>query len=251
MRKVTLMAVTTLFAVGAAQAAVINWGASVQMYDAANETGFVKTTGDFVLGINGSASGTGSTTLNGVTFDNVDAAGISNGVSGVSGVGLSALRISTGGVLSGYGSYGTGSFTDADAQSLVSSGLYQASAWTLTGLDVGQEYMMQVMSSDARSNKTSNYGSGFSTNGVGSIEMTYRDLPSGEWSGGYVTGTFIADSDTQAFEVYGTRNDWVSNVEGTAQVNALQLRAVPEPATLGLLGVFGGGLLFMRRRFKR
>ncbi|MDF7799744.1 PEP-CTERM sorting domain-containing protein [Pontiellaceae bacterium B1224] len=240
----------TAVAAGLAQAATINWGTSVQMYNAADETGFVNTSGDFILGINPTTTADGAVTLNGVTFDNTDVGEITNGVSGTSGITLSALR-TAGGNLGQYGSYGSGSFTDADAQTLVSSGIYQASTWTLSGLTSGQEYLLQIMSNDARSNKSSEFQSGPDTNGVGAIIMTYRDLPSAELTGGYVTSTFIADSETQVFSIYGTRDSWNGLVESTAQVNGLQLRAIPEPATLGLVAVFGGGMFFMRRRFKR
>lgn len=35
------------------------------------------------------------------------------------------------------------------------------------------------------------------------------------------------------------------------KVAGIQIVAIPEPSTLGLIGAFGGGLLFFRRRFKR
>lgn len=40
--------------------------------------------------------------------------------------------------------------------------------------------------------------------------------------------------------------DW-----GSATATLENVNVVPEPATFGLIGIFGGGLLFLRRRFKR
>ena len=41
----------------------------------------------------------------------------------------------------------------------------------------------------------------------------------------------------------------VSVTINSGTFNGLQLVAIPEPATLGLVAVFGGGVLFIRRRF--
>lgn len=43
-------------------------------------------------------------------------------------------------------------------------------------------------------------------------------------------------------------NVWVTDV---APFGSVTVDAIPEPATLGLIGLFGGGLLFFRRRFKK
>jgi hypothetical protein len=34
-----------------------------------------------------------------------------------------------------------------------------------------------------------------------------------------------------------------------AALNFISMEAIPEPAALGLIAVFGGGILFVRRRF--
>ena len=45
----------------------------------------------------------------------------------------------------------------------------------------------------------------------------------------------------------------VSAVGGGAdeQINGIQLRAIPEPATLGLLGIWGLAIAWYRRKFVR
>lgn len=46
-------------------------------------------------------------------------------------------------------------------------------------------------------------------------------------------------------------NDPVGGGDRNVSLNAMTLQAVPEPATLGLVAIFGGGLFVLRRRFKR
>ena len=46
------------------------------------------------------------------------------------------------------------------------------------------------------------------------------------------------------FQVKGP-NVWATDVAPYGSVNV-----IPEPATMGLLAIFGGGLVFLRRRFK-
>jgi hypothetical protein len=66
-------------------------------------------------------------------------------------------------------------------------------------------------------------------------------------TGGYDSGTYVrfngltADSTTIS----------MSQVQGGMILGGIQVvgTVIPEPATLGLIGAFGGGLLFIRRRF--
>ncbi len=100
--------------------------------------------------------------------------------------------------------------------------------------------------------------SGAQRNSAGDAEYTgtaghilLRTNPTG--GGGFVIGTFIADATgIQNISVYGNRNsDLTQNLSAnTGGFNALQLRAIPEPATLGLFGVFGGTMFFIRRHFR-
>jgi hypothetical protein len=45
-------------------------------------------------------------------------------------------------------------------------------------------------------------------------------------------------------------NQWGNNGGGTMRFDNANLTVIPEPATMGLVGLFGGGLLIIRRRLK-
>ena len=60
-------------------------------------------------------------------------------------------------------------------------------------------------------------------------------------SGQYAIGTFIADGDIQTLSLAGTQPSAFP-----AHITAYQVRLVPEPATMALLGL--GSLLGLRRR---
>jgi hypothetical protein len=59
-----------------------------------------------------------------------------------------------------------------------------------------------------------------------------------------ITGLTVAEGDTVSFVVFGNGN-------ATSDETALNgtITVIPEPATFGLIAVFGGGILFVRRRF--
>lgn len=65
--------------------------------------------------------------------------------------------------------------------------------------------------------------------------------------GGVYNNSFTATDDTLygAANVYGhiQQNGAVAHVDSYSQ-------AIPEPATIGMVGIFGGGILFIRRRLK-
>ncbi len=260
MKKSMIMG-AALLAAGASQAATISWQSSVPMYsgEAKDET-FVDTTGDSVLAFSGSGLTNGSTTVNGVQFDYKDSAQLNAGLTGVGGVGLAMTTAP--GVTST--SFGDGSFSSSAAiYNLIAGGTYGATTINMTGLTIGQEYQLQIFSNDAREGRHSDYEIGFSdgvntladsiTAGTeGRASLSNRDPVSklGEASGDSIIGTFIADATgNQSFDINGSTDGSLMNSSSRAQLNGLQIRAIPEPATLGLIGAFGGGIFFLRRRF--
>jgi hypothetical protein len=132
---------------------------------------------------------------------------------------------------------------------------------TVTGLTTGLQYELQFMVSDDRAGflNARNYDVSDSNDAEGSrdIERAYHSTqgggvppgaPAGSIEGKIFTGTFFADA-TGTQEIH----NWL--YEGTdhtgansgSQVNAIQVRLVPEPATLSL-ALIGFGLLWHRRR---
>lgn len=66
------------------------------------------------------------------------------------------------------------------------------------------------------------------------------------------TATADYSTVTLEFNGRGTSNangDMVNRVATTTGIDNVNLSVIPEPATLGMVAVFGGGILFIRRRF--
>ncbi len=59
--------------------------------------------------------------------------------------------------------------------------------------------------------------------------------------------TLSSDISVTGFGIEGV--DWVLTQDQTDGKDWVQLTVIPEPATLGLVAAFGGGILFIRRRF--
>ena len=100
----------------------------------------------------------------------------------------------------------------------------------LTGLSVGQQYLVQFISSFARLNRTTTFDDG---NGNSTVQLT-NDPHSAS------TGVFTADATTQAV------NMTIS--AGSQFLSGYQLRAIPEPGSLVLLSWSGLAAVFRRRR---
>ena len=90
------------------------------------------------------------------------------------------------------------------------------------------------------------------------------DLDTGDWStqvdfgNGFVDlvtdGTGMTSVDRIQLIVDASNGTWeYGGVNGTAtefiKIDSVSLTQIPEPATLGLIAAFGGGILFIRRRF--
>ncbi len=109
---------------------------------------------------------------------------------------------------------------------------------TLTNLSIGQEYLFQTWVNESRAFldiRSQTVTSGGNTSGT----MEYN-VPNGEnGPGSYLVGTFTADAATQAITY---------NANDFAQINAFQVRAIPEPSTVAFLAAGLAGLVLHRRR---
>lgn len=137
-----------------------------------------------------------------------------------------------------------------------SNGGPQTSSLTLGGLTYGQTYEFQVWLQDPRGSIRSEIvgdtpGSGVTLYFDPTFSSTYQSGNATTGLGQYAIGTFTADltgSETVYFYEDNT-DSGDANGGGATQINAYQLRAVPEPASIGLFGAIGS--LAILRRVRR
>jgi hypothetical protein len=144
------------------------------------------------------------------------------------------LDIGSAGVLSVIGSSATVSVGNGAGDNLVltsGAGL----SFTLDGAGVSTLTVVDGLTVDAVSLLTVD-GTGY-TGGFGNITLVNAASMTGSFASGNYTVTGLGDEGTDWSLTQGTNGDVVLNV-------------IPEPATLGLIASFGGGILFIRRRFQ-
>jgi hypothetical protein len=228
-----VLAALALFSVAPTQAATITWSPAMTI---SGDTD-VATTGSLVSAFAFSASGAISPTVNGVTFTGFAAPGVP-----VITHGNLTLAASSGATVNGHDMiFGSG---NAPFASL--SGMYQmllasdanTTAGTpsplvgvISGLTVGQKYLVEVWVNDSRGLTRSELLSD------GGPTLSFDTTSADGGVGQFATGMFTADSTAQQFFVLQTPGSVVS------QLNAFQLRSlpssVPEPSTAVLCGLAG------------
>lgn len=240
----TILLAMALMASGATlQAAVVTWQAPSNITADTDVATTGSLIGAFIPGANAL-----STTVNGVAFSSIYVANDWNNTSTLSLSFGSVATLAGAPSLYGFGQYegGTPSGLSADYTKLFSGGVGPATTTnymylTLNNLTIGTQYLFQSWANESRGrldyrNETitaNTFG------GSQSGELAYNVGGGDGGKGSFVIGTFTADATTQTM-LY-------SSIE-FAQINAFQVRAVPEPSTYAL--VVGGiaTLILIRRR---
>lgn len=137
-----------------------------------------------------------------------------------------------------------------------------ATPLTVTGLTPGQPYELQFMISDDRPgfNRNRNYdvSDGNDPEGSRDIERAYHSTfgtglppaaPAGSREAKIFSGSFIADG-TGTQNIFNTLYEGADHTGGNSgsQVNAIQVRVIPEPSSLIMLAGATVGIVALRRR---
>lgn len=221
MKKMILMTTASILAAGVAQAAIITSVTTTDITDAQVQA---PTGMGVIKAVN--FAGDAYTSAGGVTFEADSIVKIGDIVQTGNGYTATAtVKTEGSGVLNS-------SFVNNDGDGFVVGN-------ALTGLDTDTDYAFDLFigTDHGSRNSTLNYAIG-SESGSQAYDQVGVDLRR-------VRVEFNTGSDTEF--------NWnVGNAGGGfhSKMSGYAVYAVPEPATLGLLGAFGGAILFIRRRFK-
>ncbi len=230
----------TLVVTATAQAAAVTWSAPTNI---SGDTDVI-TTGTLVAARNFSQTQLTST-VNGVFFDIFPIPNGANAIVGITNVvnfGFSNLESSD----TAYGSTSAPyNALSASYQALLGSGAGSSAGASLTlnllGLTNGTPYLFQWWTNDSRlAFGGVNSTTASATNSVTLDENTTNAIGgSGQWA----SGTFIASGVFQSIVFSGPR----------PEINAFQLRALPEPSTfvLAVAGFAGLAIFSLRKKLRR
>ncbi|MDF7799293.1 PEP-CTERM sorting domain-containing protein [Pontiellaceae bacterium B1224] len=125
--------------------------------------------------------------------------------------------------------------------------------WQTVTTTAGQEYGFEMWAATFRDSE-SNPGNimnlkvelrdGTGTNGTVLASFDTAGTVTTTWQ--QFTDTVTASSSALTIHISDITSDTAGN---DVDLDNVSLVAIPEPATLGLIAVFGGGILFIRRRF--
>lgn len=241
-------AILPILTASSLSAATINWGLATNIVDDND----ISTNGTLVRAYN---LGGVTTTANTVEFTGTTVVAVA-GVHTVSNSHVITPVPNSNNVLYVNSGRGPGaSFAgSADYATILSSTAYAAGAnangggnnrytFQLTDLNIGSTYQLQIWFNDSRDSGSTNrrgivdgivvdYNTGTSSSGISTAGA----------AGQYLIGEFTADASTQSFSFVGSGGESVGG-----QLNAFQLRLIPEPS-LTLLGGLGFAIAATRRR---
>lgn len=221
----------------AAQAAGVTW----QTPQTISGVSDVSTVGSLVAAWSWGNPSASSVTVNGVTFANLTWTGSGS----QSGSNLTVLSSGDPWITS-EGVYGSSSspfdLLDANYKNILSGAaesLYGGTEMTLSGLTIGVDYEIQFWVND--SSTTEPNAQYFDGSGTSEI-FSYNTSSAIGGVGQFIKGTFTANGTTQNLNLYGNLK---------SQLNAGQIRAIPEPATAALLAGGLGLVAFLIGRKRR
>jgi hypothetical protein len=131
----------------------------------------------------------------------------------------------------------TGALGDWEAKPLAETD--QFLSFSVDNLAVGDYSMMLYTSSYKATQELT------ATIGASSLSATHGDSSDTT----YFSVDFSIDNAGESMDVVFAAPVLSDTTYGNVGLSAVTIAAIPEPATLGLIGAFGGGLLFIRRRF--
>lgn len=201
-------------------AATIEWGSPQPISIAGDD---VETGGVLLYAIDASSAGDGTSSVTVVGKNNREVEFLSyNAINAEAQVGFSSKFRDSANFGNGGSDYGgivdDGFFHGSNAVDF-NTPAFANDTVVLSGLTIGEEYLIQYWAQDADRNPT------FSTVLDGSTSLLLDgDADNATDFGQFVVGTFIADATTQSFSVSGTINGDTNY--GRAQLNAFQLRNI-------------------------
>ena len=167
-------------------------------------------------------------------------------VNGVSFQGFSDLPDFTNTLEDGGQYYAGQNTADANYNTLLSFGRYEYNGVNKSlswgGMTAGETYMVQIWISDPRNLGETRWAN---LSGDGDVSPNVLYPADGTGVGSYIIGTFVADgTGTQTITIDPSS----TSGDGSGQINLMQVRLVPEPASTGLAGLGMAVLLIRRRR---
>jgi hypothetical protein len=218
-----------------ARAATILWGLPTNI---AGDTD-VLNLGSTFAAANFGGAGVPSTTVNSVTFSGFAVTGTPMSVT------QGNITLSTLTSLSGSATIGSSASPPFSAlttsyktllgpavSTTVSEGTVSNSLQvTVSNLTVGQPYELELFSNLSSIANTS----AVDISGGPALRSNATDTVGG--TGQYALGTFIADGSTQSFTVSGDPAGDYGGIGSLVELNAMQVRSVPEPDSVSLLAV--------------
>lgn len=160
-------------------------------------------------------------------------------------------NITTSGMTGGWGQFGSNTGAYAAIQNtgykiLLAYGNYTNTGslstpmqMTLSNLTPNTTYLVQIWANDSRGGGITRTETFESLGGSVSDPLTYRQSADGGL-GQYIVGTFTTGASETTQSIFSTT--------ALGQVNALQLRVIPEPSTYALIGLGIGFVLWAKRR---